>query len=137
MPCSDSSSSINLRIDNNDRLISFEYLKMTCGQEITADSGLSHYLAGQDINEILEISFIVVARDLKIVNEEELFILNLELDAVKSAIVHYIGIEHDSIDKDRCQISSINYNDGEIEVAEVILPPKELPKIISCAVLNN
>jgi hypothetical protein len=134
MPCSDSSSSIAFTINNRDKFISFEYAKITCGQEIAKGSSLSDYLKGKTLEKILNIPFEKICKDLKKTEEEEQFVLHLEWDSLRSAIVCYLGTEeYEEIDHNRCQITSIQQKEKETEIALVILPPKELPKILPCS----
>ena len=137
MPCSDSSSSLSIKLDNNEKFISFDYAKITCGREISGGTGLSQYCAGKDLTEIFNTSFAQVNHDLKLQEEEARFILYLEWDALRAAIAQYLGIDDKTIDKGRCQITSIDFNDEGIEIAEVVLPPKELPKILPCSLADK
>ena len=133
MPCSDSSSSIAIRLDHEEKFISFDFAKITCGREIAAKTGYSTYCVGRTLTEILEIPYSQAALDLKAEDEETRFILYLEWDALRSAIAQYLGFEDTQIDADRCRISGINYDEKGMEIAMVILPPKELPKILPCS----
>lgn len=140
MPCSDSSSSIAIRLDHEERFISFDFAKITCGRpigslrdEITAKTGYGTYCVGKTLQEIIALPYEQVARELKSVDEETQFILYLEWDALRSAIAQYLGLEDTQIDADRCRISGINYDEKGMEIAMVILPPKELPKILPCS----
>ena len=132
MPCSDSSSSISLKFDGEERFVSFDFAKITCGREITAKTGYSTYCVGRSLPEILTIPYAQAALELKLEDEEGQFILYMEWDALRSAIAQYLGDENTEFDKQRCQITSIVHSEDEIEVAMVILPPKELPKILPC-----
>ena len=142
MPCSDSSSSIAIRLDHEEKFISFDFAKITCGRpigpspregEITAKTGYGTYCVGKTLQEIIALPYEQVARELKSVDEETQFILYLEWDALRSAIAQYLGFEDTQIDADRCRISGINYDEKGMEIAMVILPPKELPKILPCS----
>lgn len=133
MPCSDSSSSIWFRLDHDERFVSFEFAKITCGREITSQTGLSKYFSGKDPQEILNSSFQNLQTDLPQKDEESQFILYMEWDALRSALAQYLGVHNEAIDYERCRITLINYDEQGIEVAEVILPPKELPKILPCS----
>ena len=75
------------------------------------------------------------ARDQNVLSadQEKQFILYLELEALKAGIAQYLGVDHPSVDADRCRITAIEHTEEYIEIALVILPPKELPKIVSCA----
>jgi len=137
MPCSDSSSSMTIQLDTDEKFKSFQYAKITCGQEIKEGRGLGDYFKGKSITEILNISFDVISKDLNPQTDEDQFVLYLEWDALRSALALYAGIEDDHIDPDRCEITSIEHSDEGIEVAEVILPPKELPKILPCSLAEQ
>jgi hypothetical protein len=134
MPCNDSSSGLNIRLGLDEKLIDFDFAKITCSREITSNTGYSAYCKGQTLEQILNHDYFQLVKDLKLdVDEEKQFILHLEWDALRAAIAQYLGIEHDSIDPDRCRITSIEQTDEYIEIAEVILPPKEMPKILPCS----
>jgi hypothetical protein len=138
MPCSDSSSGLNITLDARDEcFIKFSFAKITCSSEITAKTGLSELCRGKSIQEILDLEFAMVASALGHQDEEVLFILYLELDALKAGMAQYLGVQHPSIDPDRCQISAIEYSEETIEICEVILPPKELPKILPCSLKDQ
>lgn len=137
MPCSDSSSSIFIRLDHDERFVSFEFAKITCGSEIKGGTGFSKYLAGKALDEILHLPLSTASRDLNLTDEESRFILHLEMDALKAAIVQYLGRDQEGVDNDRCQITSITHDDHGIEIAEIVLPPKDLPKIIACGLAGR
>src|SRR5262245_21097145 len=121
MPCSDSSSSMVIQLNPEEKFLHFEYAKITCGQDISGGTGLSAYLMGHTIPEILAIAFEDIAQELAPNNEESQFILYLEWDALRCALALYLGIEDPRMDTDRCAITSIEYNEEGIEVAEVTL----------------
>ncbi|MBI3617991.1 MAG: hypothetical protein HY210_07235 [Candidatus Omnitrophica bacterium] len=151
MPCSDSSSSIAICLDHEERFISFDFAKITCGrpigslrpkaprgeEEIAAKTGYDTYCAGKTLREIVALPYEQVARELNSADEETRFILYLEWDALRSAIAQYLGLEDTEIDADRCRISGINYDEKGMEIAMVILPPKELPKILPCSLADK
>jgi len=133
MPCSDSSSSIVFRLDPSEKFISFDFAKITCGQEITASTGYAQYCQGKALDEILKIPFEQIKNDLDIQKDEDQFILYMEWDILRVAIVQYLGMEGDPlIDRERCQISAIEHTEEGVEIALIILPPQELPKILPC-----
>ena len=138
MPCSDSSSGLNITLDNQERMVKFDFAKITCSSAISADTGLSVLCRGKTLTEILELDFYVLRSVLNLSEDEEKqFILYLELDALKSGIAQYSGIDHPSVDTDRCRITSIEHTEDCIEIAQVILPPKELPKIMPCSLKDR
>lgn len=132
MPCSDSSSSIWIHLTPEENFLSFEFAKVTCGSEIKGGTGFSQYLRGKSIEEILYLPYLQVAADLGLKEEETLFILHLEWEALRAALAQYLGRDIEGIDSERCQITSVNQSEHGIEIAEIVLPPKDLPKIIAC-----
>lgn len=139
MPCNDSSSGLNIRLDLNERLVKFDFAKITCSREIAGNTGYSDYCRGQTLEEVLEHDYFTIADALKITSEEEekRFILHLEWDALRSGIAQYLGLDHPSIDAERCRITSIEQTGEFIEIAQVILPPKEMPKILPCSLARD
>jgi len=133
MPCSDSTSSIALKTDHNECFISFEFAKITCGREITAKTGYNTYCCGKSLKEIISISFSEAVDAVHIHEEEKQYVLYLEWDALRSAIAQYLGVDTEGIDKERCRITSIEHDEEGIEIAQVILPPSEMPKILPCS----
>ena len=137
MPCTDSSSGINIRLDSGERFVKFDFAKITCSRQITGGTGLSEFCAGRSLEEILDLDFRMLVSALALnADEERQFILYMELDALKAAIAQFLGIEHPGVDIDRCKVTSVQQIDGFTDIALVILPPKELPKITPCS-LNN
>jgi hypothetical protein len=137
MPCSDSSSSISLFLDHDERLVSFDFAKITCGREITAETGYAGYCRGRTLKEILTISYVQVCQDINTNHDETRFILYLEWDALRSAIVQYQGELNEDVDEDRCRITFVEHNEDGTEIGLVILPPKEFPKIIACGIADR
>jgi len=137
MPCSDSSSSMVIQLDPNELFIDYKYAKITCGQEIKEKKGLAMQFVARSIPEILAIPFEQINLALKPETEEDQFVLYLEWDALRAALALYLGVEDAHIDTERCVITSIEHTEDGIEVAEVILPPKELPKILPCSLANK
>ena len=121
-----------IQMDANENFISFEYAKITCGKEINAKTGLNRYFVGQPLQKILETPFEQIDVGINPEDEEAQFVLYLEWDALRSAVALYLGSEVPGIDIDRCIISSVDHNEKGTEVVLVILPPKELPKILPC-----
>ncbi len=137
MPCNDSSSSIWIRLDHEERFLSFQFAKITCGSEIAGQTGFSKYLIGKTLDEVLQVPYLQAISDLNLQEEEAKFVLHLEWDALRAAIAQYLGKEEEGIDAERCKITSITHDDHGIEIAEVVLPPKTLPKIIACGLKSG
>ena len=138
MPCSDSSSGLNITLDSQEHLVKFEFAKITCSSEIAGNTGLSKFCAGKSIAEVLDLDFYMLVSVLGAnEDEEKQFILYLELDALKAGLAQYLGVEHPSVDNERCRITSVEHTGEYTEIAEVILPPKEIPKILPCSLKDR
>lgn len=142
MPCRDSSSSISLILDHDDRFLNFTFAKITCGQPITAETKLNNFLKGQTIHEILCLTYadLVTALAIDRADEERLFILYLEWEALKSALAAYLGDSvrgAENLDTERCRVTSIDADEDHIEISLVILPPKDMPKILPCHLADD
>jgi len=138
MPCNDSSSGLNIRLNLDERMVKFDFAKITCSREITGQTGYSNYCSGKSLDEILKQDLVTVARDLNLADDQEKqFIFHLEFEALKAGIAQYLGLDDPTIDLNRCQITSIEYTDEFIEIGQVILPPKEMPKILPCSLAGD
>ncbi len=133
MPCKDTTAQVTVFLDMDERLTDFEFSKLTCHKEIGAGTGFKEYCLERSIDEIAGIEFSDILQELDVKESEDQFLLFLEWDALWTAIAQYRGWDHD-IDRNRYQLSSIIYDEGKIQIRQVIHPPREMPKIIPCRV---
>ncbi len=131
MPCEDSSSRIKVRVDGADRLLSFDYNKMTCSKSIGGEASYLTIVRGKQIRKIVELGLHEVLAALNISDPDDQFLLFLEWDALRTALLRYLG-EDDEIDPERYQIASVQYDGETAEIVQVIRPPKAMPAIIAC-----
>ena len=78
MPCKDTTSEIYLRLDQNDRLIDFDFTKITCSKPIAGISGYQKLCVGMSAEEILELDFSSLVEELRLEETEEQFLFFLE-----------------------------------------------------------
>lgn len=133
MPCKDTTSRITVRLDLEDRVVDFDFSKITCSKEIGGGTGYKDYCAGRTIDEISQIDFNGILEKLHPENTEDQFFLYLEWDALRTAIAQYLG-RNEEVDAERYQLSSVSLDENGVEIRQVIRPPSEMPKIVSCAV---
>lgn len=124
MSCSNIPTKILLRLDKDDQFVSFDFFKLACKCSNSSKENYFNCFKGKTLNEIFEISFSRARENLKIETEEDDFIFKLEHDALKAAIANYLGIENETVDKDRCHLLSINYDSEGTAISMEILPPK-------------
>jgi hypothetical protein len=133
MPCKDTSARVAVFLDAQDRLVNFEYSKITCSKEIGGGTGFREQCAGMTAEQILNLDFSAVLQRLSLAETEDQFLFYLEWDAVRSCLAQYLGREGE-IDPERHRIASISGDENGVEIHQVVLPPQEMPKIVACTV---
>jgi len=136
MPCKDTSSQCAIYLDTNERLVEFDFSKITCNKEIGGGTGFREFCHGMELEKILEIEFEALAQSLNLKDTEDRFFLYLEWSALRSGIIQYLGKEPD-FDIERYQIAAIDFSEEGVKISQVIKPPEEMPKIIPCSVRSN
>ena len=131
MPCDDSSSRIEVRVDGEDRIAGFRFRKMTCSKGIGGDLGFEDYCRGRGIDEIRSLPIESVFRDLDVTDADDRFLLYLEWEALRAALDRYVG-EDEHLDSERFRIASIEWDGSGAEIIQIIRPPKNMPAIIAC-----
>ena len=131
MPCKATSSKVTVFLDNEDRLIDFDFSKITCSKDIGGGTGYLEYCKGKSTEELMRIDFQKPLEFLSPKTSEEQFFLYLEWDALRTSIAQYLGDLFD-IDLDRYKIASIISDDKGTTIVQVINPPDKMPKVVSC-----
>ncbi|MBP7162308.1 MAG: hypothetical protein KBB26_02115 [Candidatus Omnitrophica bacterium] len=129
MPCKDAASNMIIRLDHQDRFISFEFSKMTGGSLRNRETGFQHYCRGKNVFEILDYNFPDLVCALHLEKEEQQYILYLEWDALRASLAVFFGIEKTNVDSERCLITSVQHDEDGITISEIILPPRDLPEL--------
>jgi len=131
VPCKDSSSIVKVKLDLDERLLDFDFSKITCSKEIGNATGYMGYCSGKLAQEILGSDFNDLIQTLKVEDPDEQFFLYLEWDALRTALCQYFGNDEE-IDRERYQLSSIIHEMDFIEISQVIHPQHNMPKLVSC-----
>ena len=131
MPCKDTTSQINIILDNNDHLLDFEYSKMTCNKEIGGGTGFRDYCQGKQVDALSELEFDDLVSQLNLSDTENQFLLFLEWSALGAALDQYQG-KLIPDEQDRYQIATIAYESDQVEIKQMVLAPSEMPKLIPC-----
>jgi len=126
MKCPNIPSKINLEIDENNLVQFFKFERNNTHYQEKIN--LLDYLKGKKLSHIMELKDSTIIKELKIKDEKELFFLHVELDVLKCAISQYTNLGSREIDKDRCQIESIDHNPSLTKIIGIILPPKTFPQ---------
>ena len=133
MPCKDTTALMTVRVNHNDFLIDYDYAKLTCDKAIGNDQSFHQYCEGKPIQQILEWEFFRILQDLQLPEEESesQFLVYLEWSALRSALIQYLGRD-DDVDTEHFEVASVEYNDQEVQIIQVIRPNTDIPKIQSC-----
>ena len=131
MPCKDTSAKITVFLDTQDRLVNFDFSKITCSKEIGGGTGYYEYCKGRSAEEIMQLDFQESMESLNPVSQEDQFFLYLEWDALRTSVSQYMG-DNTYIDPKRYQVISIDSDALGTTIVQIIRPPIEMPKIIPC-----
>ena len=133
MPCEDTTSLMTVRVDHNDYLIDYDYVKMSCKKDIGSDKNFHKYCEGKTIQEILRWEFfqIIQKMDLKDEDTESQFLVYLEWSALRSALIQYLG-EDEDVDTQHFEVASVQYDDQKVQINQIIRPFTDQPRIQSC-----
>ena len=131
MPCKDTTSKVTVFLDDKDRLVDFDFSKITCSKEIGGGTGYLEYCKGKSPEEIMRFDFQEPLEFLSPETDEDQFFLYLEWDALRTSVAQYLG-DISNIDQDRYQVASITCDNVGTTIVQVIRPLAKMPKIISC-----
>jgi len=131
MPCEDTTSSISVRIDKDDRLIDYDYEKLTCGKAVGAGKSYLEACAGIEIEKVAGLPFDDALRDCRPRGREDEFLLYLEWKAVREALRQYLGMTPDG-DSGAYRIAEIISGQEGTTIEMIISPPDDLPPIVPC-----
>lgn len=132
MPCDDSTSRIDVRVDADERLTGYRYRKITCSKEIGGGTRLEAALAGRPVTEILPLSLEEILAAAAPKDEEESFFAFLEWDALRAALASYGG-EDPGGEEGRYRIASIEQGPEGTLIRLDVRPPAAMPPIRPCA----
>ena len=133
MPCKDTTALMTVRVDHSDFLIGYDYAKISCDKSIGNGQSFHQYCEGKSIQQILEWEFSKILEDLQLPEEdtENQFLVYLEWSALRSALIQYLGGDEE-VDTEHFEVASVEYNDQEVQIVQVIRPNTDMPKIQSC-----
>jgi len=133
MPCNDTTSLMTVRVDHNDYLIDYDYIKLSCSKEVGNGQTFHKVCEGETIQNILRWEFYQIIRKMKLEDEdtESQFLVYLEWSALRSALIQYLG-EEDDVDTEHFEVASVQYDDQKVQIMQIIRPFTDQPKIQSC-----
>ncbi len=133
MPCEDTTSLMTVRVDHNDYLIDYDYIKMSCKKDVRNGQSFQMYCEGKLIQQILQWEFFQIIQDMKLEKEDSeiQFLVYLEWSALRSALIQYLGEDLD-VDTEHFEVASVQYDDQKVQINQIIRPFTDKPRIQSC-----
>jgi len=131
MPCDDITEWVELELNASDCLKSYSLNKRTCGAEIGDKSFLLDLLAGQSVNQILEMQPLVLLEEVEIKNETDEFFALKHLFALQETLSSFIGVTS-SAPEASCAIAHVDYSDTQTHISAALSIVALTEKIKSC-----
>ena len=130
MPCEDVTESLQLRLDQDDRLAGYRLLKRTCGRAVGEESLLAMVLAGMHAEELLAMQPEALFDRYEVTSDEEEFLALKHLLALQGAIAVLLG-QADGGPNDAVRMAAVRYGE-ELELEVDIVVEVLTEKIKSC-----
>lgn len=131
MPCSDVTEIFNAVIDDEDRLVSYRFVKRSCGKGVGADSLLEDIFVGRTVDELLAIAPEEFLDSYPPTEAIEEFLGLKHLIALQSVLEVLVGRASGSPDE-ICAAAEIAYEDGHTTIDARISVDLVTEKIKSC-----
>ena len=113
MPCNDVTEEIQIIIDKDNKIISYDLKKRTCGRSLGAPAVISNEICGLDMDYILAGDDDVLLGEKANTKHARKFIALKHLFALKSVLAVYRGVES-GLKCNPCEIARIDYDDGDV-----------------------
>lgn len=113
MPCCDVTEEIRVILDKDEKLVSYDLRKRTCGRSIGLGAVLAEEVFGRRMDRILSEEDDILLGDKANARRARKFIALKHLFALRSALAAYKGLK-DEIWKNVCTIAGIEYRGGEV-----------------------
>lgn len=131
MPCSDISETIQIRLDVDDRLRSYQLNKASCGAEVGSEALLEELVGGRSVQEILELDPGDLPQHLESVDETLEFLAFKHLFALQSTLEMYTGLQSGDPTA-ACTVASILHDFAGVEIQGVLASAPLEEKIRAC-----
>lgn len=112
MPCDDITETLNLQLDEHERLSGYRLAKRTCGRAVGQESLLAAELAGRDARAILDMDVEDFVADKNLVDEVETFLTLKHFFAVKAGLRVFLGIESGAAGEP-CTVATVICESGQ------------------------
>jgi hypothetical protein len=131
MPCSDVTEEIRITIDKNDKLVSYELRKRTCGRFMGAPAVIADEVCGRNMDYILAGDDDTLLGEKANTKHARKFIALKHLLAIKSVLAAYRGMKGD-VRNNACAIARIDYNGDNVIIDADIKIDMITEKIEAC-----
>ena len=136
MPCQDVTEVVRLTVDNDDRVLSYELLKQTCGGAVAGRGLVRDAVKLRTIDDILAITpkdILDVSRHKSTVNE---YLLLKHLFAIQATLAAFRGTET-AHEPGMLQIESVDYAPGTTHIQARIKLDLLTEKIKACGLCGD
>lgn len=133
MPCDNVTEIIRLVIDKDDRLVSYNLVKKSCGGILGQESMLIDMLKGKTSKDILAIDPATFRNSYQAQSDIEEFIAFKHFFAIKSALETLTGKKPGGADSP-CAIAEISYSNGSLIAEAEIAVDIVTEKIRACGI---
>ncbi len=131
MPCGDITERIRLSIDNDDRVVSYQFSKKTCGGGIGTESLLHDRVIGQHIDNIIGQNQFAFAATSFSRDDIEEFLKLKHFNAIQTVIRVFLGLSPGGVGS-ACTIAGIEYDRENIIIDAEISIDLNAEKVKAC-----
>ncbi|MED5465366.1 MAG: hypothetical protein VX699_11980 [Myxococcota bacterium] len=131
MPCSDISETIQIRLDVDERLRSYQLNKASCGAEVGSEGLLLELVEGRTIEQILGVDPGELPGHLASVDDALEFLAFKHLFALQSTLEMYTG-QRSGDPTAACSVASILHDFAGVEIQGVLASAPLEEKIRAC-----
>ena len=115
MPCSSVVELIEIRLDESDRLKSYQLIKKTCGQGVGTNTLLEDFFASKSVQEILSLDDHELGESFPLDDETFRFLRLKHLYAVQATLETLTGAAGGGRNS-LCAVAEVRYEEGELIV---------------------
>ncbi len=131
MPCSDITETIIIKLDKDNKLTDYSFLKRACGGNIGQKSFLLKHLIGYSPEDIINLRQSDLIRSLNPADSTESFLAMKHISVIQFCFQMYYG-DKENNPKNAIKFYSINYDENGIELEADVKLELDVKKIDPC-----
>lgn len=131
MPCNDITEILKIKLDGDNRIVSYSLTKNTCGGGVGIGSAIEGWLKNRPAEEVLESSLNSFLEAHPIDSDQPEFFMRKNFEAVHNGLAVMLGYRSGTAD-DSCAVDTISYGPDGTELIARIRVSLETRNINSC-----